>query len=47
MLVIATFRVDELFKRPEESREVSVELMSDMLAFRGENVSRHEKRQQL
>lgn len=46
-LVIATFRVDELFKGPKESREVSVEFMSDMLAFHGENVSRHEKRKQL
>ena len=45
-LVIATFRVDELFKGPKESREVSVELMSDMLAFRGENVSRYAKRKQ-
>ncbi|MGH8422944.1 MAG: hypothetical protein ACRER3_11425 [Pseudomonas fluorescens] len=46
-LVIATFRVDELFKGPKESREVSVELMSDMLAFRSENVSRYAKRKQL
>ena len=46
-LVISTFRIDELFKGPNGLAEVSVELISDMLAFPGENVARHEKRKQV
>lgn len=42
--VIATFHIDELYKGPAGTSEISVELMSDMLVAPDENISRYAKR---